>query len=303
VIPIRQLRLYRKRTFTKSALDVRPADGDLAFFAKSLLRRVFRDDIGGSAAQAAYYVLFSIPPLLLFANALLGLLHWRDDMTGWLMGVLFPQEVIDLLEPFSLDIVGGDVFPLVAGLATGLFCFSRAVKYLLLALNRAYRIRPPRATVRAGILSVLFTAVLMCAMLIIVVLSVVGSSLLSFVLESLGVYDFWLLEIWELVRWLMIGALLLATLALLYSLVPGSSLPPSSAVPGTLFAFAAWFVCSFVFSFYVNNIGNYSILYGSIGAMIVFMLWLFMTMNIIILGGHLNHTLICLRRRRQERRA
>ncbi len=57
---------------------------------------------------------------------------------------------------------------------------------------------------------------------------------------------------------------------------------------------------SYGFSFYVNNLGNFSVIYGSLGAVIVFMLWLYITSTVMILGGELNHILLCWKRRKKH---
>ena len=66
--------------------------------------------------------------------------------------------------------------------------------------------------------------------------------------------------------------------------------------PGTLAALAAWMGLSWLYAMYVENFANYSLLYGSIGAVVVLMIWLYMSANVLILGAELNGTLVALRK-------
>ena len=75
-------------------------------------------------------------------------------------------------------------------------------------------------------------------------------------------------------------------------LVPNLRLTFRQVLPGALFSFGSWVLVSLVFSFYVDNIARYSLLYGSLGAIIVLMLWLYITCITLLLGPMLNHILL-----------
>lgn len=286
-----------------SLLEITEADGSFSFLIKSMVKRGLKDDIGGSAVQMAYYILFSFFPLLIFVHALIGLLNLRYEITEHLATLLIPGDIMELSSLYLSQLSGLDnPTMLVFGICTALWSFSRAVKYLILALNRAYRIRGSHHTARAGIMALFFTVTLFLCFIVLVVLLVAGGSFFEAALSRLNLHDFWLLDIWEYLRWGIICLLLLLTLASLYFLIPGARVPFRHALPGTLFAFCGWLVGSVLFSYYVNNLARYSIIYGSLGAVIVFMVWLFITGSFIIYGGQLNHVLITLRHRKRGRR-
>ena len=88
-------------------------------------------------------------------------------------------------------------------------------------------------------------------------------------------------------------------LYLLYAITQDTWQPQRNIWPGVLFAMAGWMVVSMCYSFYVENIASYSLLYGSIGTAIVVLMWLNLTATVLIMGGELNGMLIALRREKE----
>lgn len=87
-------------------------------------------------------------------------------------------------------------------------------------------------------------------------------------------------------------AIALGFLMLMYSLLPPVRVKWREALPGAGVSLVGWVVLTRCFSYYVDHMGRYSLLYGSIGAIIVLMLWLYMTSTTLVLGGVLNHILV-----------
>ena len=82
----------------------------------------------------------------------------------------------------------------------------------------------------------------------------------------------------------------------LYALAQDTRRPWRDLWPGTLAALAAWMGLSWLYAMYVENFANYSLLYGSIGTVVVLMIWLYMSANVLILGAELNGTLVSMRK-------
>jgi len=99
------------------------------------------------------------------------------------------------------------------------------------------------------------------------------------------------LALWDVFRYFIILCVMVLIFAALYRYTPSKRLSWREVFPGSVFATIGWVIVSVGFSFYVNNFGNYSRLYGSIGAVIILLTWLFLTSIIIILGGEVNATL------------
>jgi membrane protein len=97
--------------------------------------------------------------------------------------------------------------------------------------------------------------------------------------------------VWDVFRYLMILCSMVFVFAAMYRYTPCTRLTWGEVFPGSVFSTIGWIVVSIGFSFYVNNFGSYSRLYGSIGVVIVLLTWLFLTSLIIMLGGEINATL------------
>ena len=99
--------------------------------------------------------------------------------------------------------------------------------------------------------------------------------------------------------WVMIP-FIFVFLMLFNRIVPNLHLKFREVWPGALFSLVAWLLVSWGFSFYVDNMASYSVLYGSLGAIIVLMLWLYIVSMILLMGPQLNHTLVVMRLYRLE---
>jgi len=98
--------------------------------------------------------------------------------------------------------------------------------------------------------------------------------------------------LWAGLRWLVPPVLIYVVFSLIYWLVPNLKIQFKSVLPGALFATVGWILTSLAFSFYVGSYGNYSSTYGSIGGIIVLMMWLYFSAIILMLGGQLNAVML-----------
>ena len=110
-----------------------------------------------------------------------------------------------------------------------------------------------------------------------------------------------LAELWGQLRFPVVAVVANFALLFLYGLAQDDRQPWRNLLPGTLLALAAWMVLSFLYSLYVDNFANYSVLYGSIGTIIVVLIWLYMSAIVLIMGAELNGTLMILRKEKLGR--
>ena len=105
-----------------------------------------------------------------------------------------------------------------------------------------------------------------------------------------------LAELWVRLRYPAAGVAGYFALFFLYALAQDQRQPWRNLWPGTLFSLAAWMTLSVLYSLYVENFADYSLLYGSIGTVIVLMIWLYMSATVLIMGAELNGTIMSLRK-------
>lgn len=99
------------------------------------------------------------------------------------------------------------------------------------------------------------------------------------------------MKIWGVLRWVLSPVILFVVFLGIYYLAPSLKIKCTTAVPGAIFASLGWIIVSLGFSFYVSNFGNYTSTYGSIGGIIVLMLWFYISAIIIMVGGEINSML------------
>ena len=261
-----------------------------------MIQRYLRHNVGIQSAALAFYLLFMIFPFLIFISALLGLL--RLDVAGILLalGEILPRGVVDLIEVY-LTYVSRNPSPhlLVFGLVFSIYFPMRATNSLMRSGRTAYHLGPPRGPVRHVLNTLLYTVLLIVTIAAALALMTVGDRILSYAVVHFRL-PFFVAEAWTKLRFPVVAVLCYFALFLLYALAQDVRQPWRNIWPGTLAALTAWMAVSWLYAFYVDNIANYSLLYGSIGTVIALLIWLNMSSIVLIMGAELNGTIISLRK-------
>ena len=261
-----------------------------------MIQRYLRHNVGIQSAALAFYLLFMIFPFLIFISALLGLL--RLDVAGILLalGEILPRGVVDLIEVY-LTYVSRNPSPhlLVFGLVFSIYFPMRATNSLMRSVRTAYHLGPPRGPVRHVLNTLLYTVLLIVTIAAALALMTVGDRILSYAVVHFRL-PFFVAEAWTKLRFPVVAVLCYFALFLLYALAQDVRQPWRNIWPGTLAALTAWMAVSWLYAFYVDNIANYSLLYGSLGTVIALMIWLYMSSVVLIMGAELNGTIMSLRK-------
>ncbi len=258
---------------------------------KELPKRFSRDNISQTGGQLAYFFLLSVFPFLIFLNALLGFLNISVDSIMKEISNIAPSEIMVLLKGYLESVVQTRNTSLLSiGLLASLFSASKAVDSLIIALNAAYSVENKRNFLTKKAVSIFFTFILGFAIVISLLLPALGKNIAFFIAEFIGISNI-LVLVWVYIRWIIVFFILFITIALLYHIVPCVNQPFKNSLPGTFFAVTSWLFVSYAFGIYVNNFANYSAVYGSIGAVIALMFWLYLTGIILVLGGEINDIL------------
>ena len=265
-------------------------------FGVLMVHRYNRHNVAVQSAALAFYLLFMIFPFLIFISALLGLLNLNiTGMTTFLTDFL-PEDVVDLIEMY-LTYVSDNPSPqlMVFGLVFSVYFPMRAANSLMGAVRTAYHLGPPRGAVTQWIKVLLYTVTLIVTIALTLTLMTFGERALWYAVEHFHLPEF-LAELWVTLRFPAAGAVSFLALFLLYALAQDSLQPLKNIWPGTLFSLMAWMALSWLYSYYANHFAHYSVLYGSIGAVIVVLIWLNLTAVTLILGAEVNGVLISMRK-------
>ena len=260
-----------------------------------LARRYLRHNVGAQSAALAFYLLFMLFPFLIFLSALLGLLQL--DVAGILraLGEFLPAQVVDVVEVY-LTYVGSSPSPqlLVFGLVFSIYFPMRATNALMRSVRTAYHLGPAHGVVQV-LKTLLYTVLLIAAIALTLVLMSVSDRLLAYCVANFGLPVF-IAELWAKLRFPLAAVVGYFALFLLYALAQDGRQPWRNIWPGTLAALAAWMGLSWLYAWYVEHMAHYSLLYGSIGTVIVLLIWLNLSATALIMGAELNGTLISLRK-------
>ncbi len=255
---------------------------------KQLWHRIQEDELPGLAAQLAYYFLLSMFPLLIFLFTLLPYLPIpHHDILGAISRYA-PEEAMGLIEKNLASVMEKRSGGLLSiGIIGTIWSASNGINALVRAFNKAYNVKESRPFIVARGMAILFTFGMITVFIVALALPVFGKAIGLFLFSQFGLSEQFL-AIWAAIRWIVSALILFGIFTVLYWMAPNVKMKCKSAVPGAIFATVGWTVVSLLFSFYVNNLGNYTATYGSIGAFIILMIWLFLTGLIILLGGEIN---------------
>lgn len=263
--------------------------------------RCFRHNIFGMAAELAYYFLFSFMPLIIFASSMVSLLNFDTSQLSSLTRMI-PEDVMDLARMYYHYIKEIKSPTLMyTGLVLSIYFASSAMRSAMRSLDTAYNVEKGRHPIKQFIMSFFFAIIFLVIILFSLLLMLAGGYIIQTIIKFFpqvanfeGLIQFLRFVVMILPIWISI--------LLLYRFAPNHKVKFRQALPGSLFSTLAWMGVSFFFSFYVTNMGNYSFLYGSLGAIIVLMLWLYITGMVIIVGGELNFVLTQRLEKRKQRK-
>ncbi len=281
---------------------VRPSHGQLAKtpanippigwwdITKRVVKQAGADHISLIAAGVAFYAFLAVFPALAATVSIYGAFTDPGEIPAqlqYLRGVL-PAEVHDILGEQLKSVAGRNEQTLgwsaAIGLLVALWSANKGTNALLQGLNIAYNEPSSRSFLQQSALSLLFTLGAAASMTVAFAV-VVGTAALS---ASLRV-SHWITLAVTIGGWTVVALMLLAGMAMLYKFAPVRTNPRMRWVSvGSIVALLLWLGGSAAFSMYVANFGSYDDTYGSLAAIVIFLLWLFLSAYIVLLGAEIN---------------
>ena len=262
--------------------------------AKDLFKRVIaevqRDNCAVYAAALAYYFLFALFPFFLFLTALLAYLpipNLMDQMMGLLASVI-PGEALSLVQENIKKLVSQQRGGLLSfGIIAALWSSSSALTGISDGLNHAYDVEEGRPFWKVRGMAILLTAGLSVFLIASIILLMFGPQIGGWLAEFVGLGRAFQIA-WNILRWPVILFLVSTAVAAIYYFAPDVDHRWKWITPGSVFAVIMWMLVSLGFSYYVNNFGSYDKTYGSIGAIIVLLTWMYVSGFVILVGGEIN---------------
>ncbi|AXI38400.1 MAG: YihY/virulence factor BrkB family protein [Bacillaceae bacterium] len=261
---------------------------NLLQIAKELFKRFKEDEISSLAAELAYFFLLSLFPFLIFLMNLLAYLPLSSDVVLDFVAQYAPGNTMKLIENNVRHIIETQNVTLLSfGVIGTIWSASNGINAIVRAFNKAYQVEENRHFLVARLMSILLTFAMILVILVALLLPVFGREIGLFIFRAFGFTEVFL-TIWNTIRWLLSAVILCIVFTGLYFIAPNKRMKISEAYPGALFATVGWIVVSLLFSYYVGNFGNFSVTYGSLGGVIILLIWFYLSAVIIILGGEIN---------------
>ncbi|HZW12904.1 MAG TPA: YihY/virulence factor BrkB family protein [Noviherbaspirillum sp.] len=247
------------------------------------------DDMTTYASALAYQVFFSIFPFIIFLIALLGFLN-LSSFFDWLREqaqLVLPQQAMEPVNQVISDLQQEKGGIMSIGVIVALWSASAAVRATMNALNVAYDVKEGRPAWKLYPLSILYTIGLAAMMILATVLLVVGPEAVQWVARYIHMEDLFV-TLWTWLRWPAALILLILVVAIVYYIAPDVEQKFRFITPGAAFAVLVWIAASVAFNFYVSNFSDYNATYGSIGTIIVLLLYFFISAAVMLFGAEIN---------------
>jgi membrane protein len=277
--------------------DDRTSGGKAKAIARRLLDGVKKNDVSGLAAEIAYRFLFAVFPFGLFVAALgafaassLRIENPAQQIVAGL-GDNLPPSIAESLRPELerlLNSARADL--LTIGAIAALWAATGGTNALVKGIHRAYEVPEQRSFVLRYVVAVGLTLMAAFGVILSFVTIVGGAMLTQQLAEQLGVGD-QVYGMIQLLRWPAVFLLLTAAVAILFRYAPSVVVPWRWILVGAATFTVGWIVATAALGFYAGNVANYGATYGSLGAVIVLMLWFYVTAAMLLLGAELTAAL------------
>ena len=260
-------------------------------FAKSLYHRFKSDEVPAIGSQLAYHLLLAFFPFLIFLVTLSGYIPYIDIKLLNELSKVLPPKTYDMVVSIIEETLRQRSGTLLSfGMIATLFIASNGLSSLIKGLNKAYRQKETRPLWKVKGLSVVYTLGLALIIVFIFVLVIFGQEVGRFVFDLLD-SPVSFKTTWNFLRYIVSVIAVISVLVSIYMFFPNKRLGIKEVLPGSIFSTFAWLLISEALSLYVSSFSNIARTYGSIGGIIVLMIWLYWSGIILIMGGEINATL------------
>ncbi|MDE7273144.1 MAG: YihY/virulence factor BrkB family protein [Lachnospiraceae bacterium] len=252
------------------------------------MAKVRYDHVSSFAGHAALFLLMSLFPMAMYCISIFSYLPIDTGRFTQYLLTIIPEGFTPLLNQILAEAYEESTTMMKSfTIIVMLFCASKGVYAVIIGMNAVYGIRETRGMPLLYALAVSYVVIFFAAIGLMMVLIVLGNNIFNWLLQfvpGMAVFS----NLFRYGKYLCMLIFLIVFFLLIYMNVPNRRSKIRYEFLGALFSTIAWLVYSWVFSFYISNFANYSVTYGSLATVVVFILWLYGTMNIIFVGAEMN---------------
>jgi membrane protein len=242
------------------------------------------------AGHIAFMTMFSLFPFLIFLFTLAGEIGQTEaarEFVTMALGAL-PKEVSEAIRPAIEGVISTRRTGLMTlSIVTALWAVSSGIEALREALNKAYGVEETRSIWFCRLQSLAFTIIFSISIIVIMIALVIGPVVWSYIVPLLKVPWEWG-WFYEALRYIIAVGLLYLVVALLYRWLPSRHLPRREVLPGAAITVLLWLILASLFSLYLQNLGRFSVTYGSLGGIVITLMFFYLSGLIFIFGAEIN---------------
>ena len=259
---------------------------------KELARRIWKeageDNVTSRAAELAYYFLLALFPLLIFLLSLVSFIPSAQEIIFRWLTRLVPRDAMRVIDDWVETVFSTRSGGLLSfGIIFTLWAASTGMAALMKALNSAYEVKEGRPFWKARLVALCLTVALCLLVIGGATLITFGDQFANRLADWLGVGSQFQI-IWPFIRYILGLFMLVIGLESIYYFAPNARQRWKWITPGAIFAVVTFVAVSYLFSLYLRFAPSYDATYGSLGAVIILMLWLYLTGLIVFIGAEIN---------------
>ena len=257
-------------------------------FVKEMYYRLMYDEISLLSANLSYYFILSLFPMLIVALALTP--YFKIDQQFLLEKIhsFAPGDLGDYLFDMISEVLNNKNNTIITvGIVFTLWSASSGIYGIIIAFNNAFRVRDGRIWIVTKFISVVITALFLVGMFVVLALVVFGKQLTYLLFHKFNL-DEGFYNLWSVLNYSFPILFIFIVFVFLYIMGPNLKLKAISIIPGAIFSTISWTLVSRLFGYYIDHFSSYIKTYGTIGAFMAFIIWLYITGYILIIGAEIN---------------
>jgi len=281
------LLVERTKTITLPGFSPLPLYTVASFF----FQEIVKDELINKASSLAYSFMLAIFPAIIFLFTLIPYVpidNFQEQLMS-LIALILPAEAYAAVQVTLFDIVKNQNSKLLSfGFVFAIIFSTNGVHNLMEAFNKSSLIIETRSWFKQRLVALYLTLLILIALIFALIVMTIGEYVLNILKSEFGFEETFWIYILNLARWSIIIVLYFVTIALLFRYGPAHSKKWKFFSAGSWMSTILAILTFWGFSFYINNFGNYNKIYGSIGTLLVLMIWLYLNSLIILVGFELN---------------
>jgi len=255
-------------------------------------KEIGKDSLVNKASSLAYNFMLAIFPGIIFLFTLIPYIPKRigfQDQLMVLLQLILPRQAYLAFETTISEIIKIQNGKLLSfGIVLSVFFATNGLHNLMKAFNKSSLIVETRSWLKQRLIAFVLTCVIAFSLIITIAAMTIGEISLKYINRTLHIQGSFMVYVIGLSRWALLGILYFVTISILYRYGPAHTKKWKLFSAGAWLATILAFLTIWGFSFYINHFGSYNKVYGSIGTLIVIMIWLYLNSLILLIGFELN---------------